>query len=166
MNEIEEKLKPFEQEKAILQYFKDNFTTNPKKLKKLALRLMPHQPDFIQNGLFKDLLSHPDPVGYLRQCFEMILDYAIVIENLIEDGCHGMIIYGKTIVPIRLVSPAKWLTEKDRWCPDQEIDIIKQNVDAWFSAEKMITARGRVVLFREHGFTGVARDFYRDRRTF
>lgn len=152
---------PLMEENEVLRYFQDHFTTNPKKLKKLALRMHPKVSPFIRRGIIYNILQAPDPVAYLRKCFVDMDAYTVIIKDLIEDGNHGMIIMGDVIHGIELETTitTDWLKNgASRWEPDQEIEIQHAVVKAFVTKNQIAHFHGKVVLFPAFGFSGMPRE--------
>ena len=146
---------PLQEETDAIEFFKANFTTNPKKLKKLAAREEHRFSEFIQKGLIASIKKSPDPVGYLRRCFKQIVDFQIVTEQLIADGHHGMLVLNDVIYPVTLETNSKWLQEHDKWTEDDELLIHREVVANWMDANKIGYFYGKVVLFTAFGFSGM-----------
>ncbi|MNM27164.1 hypothetical protein D3C81_376490 [compost metagenome] len=148
----------FEQECVILQWFKDNFNTNPVKLKKLALRIRPKLPDYIQTSLCDEILMSADPVKWMRGNFNMIDDLRNSIESFVADGHHGMVYDKGDLYGIKLETKVKkWLTEKDGiWDIEFEEDIAASALKAWMIENNRIHHKDRVLLFERFGFSGVS----------
>lgn len=146
-------------EAEILKYFKDNFTSNPKKLLKLAERVKPSCKPNVVAGLINSLLTVKNPVAYIKKCFVQINDYSTTIEQLLRAGHHGMLIIddnGKDIIyPITLDTRENWL--KSKWNPEDEVDIQHQAVVNWLKENNKFLFYGKVVLFQMFGFSGIPR---------
>ena len=160
-NQPTEAKTPLMEENEVLRYFQTHFTTNPKKLKKLALRLHPKVSAFIRRGIIYNILQASDPVAYLRKCFVDMDEYTVIIKDLIEDGHHGMIIMNDVIYPITVETTIKtdWVKNgATRWEPDQEIEIQHDVVKKFVMANKIAHFHGKVVLFPAFGFSGMPRE--------
>lgn len=152
---------PLMEENEVLRYFQDHFTTNPKKLKKLACRLHPKVSPFIRRGIIYNILQATDPVAYLRKCFVDMEAYTVIIKDLIEDGNHGMIIIGDEIHGIEIETTIRtdWLkTGATRWEAEQEIEIQHAVVKAFVTKNQIAHFHGKVVLFPAFGFSGMPRE--------
>lgn len=148
----------FEQECNILQWFKDNFTTHPLRLKKLAARLRPKLPDYIQTSLCDEIIMSADPVKWMQGNFNMIDDLRASIESFVADGHHGMVYDKGDLYGIRLETKVKkWLTEKDGiWDIEFEEDIAANALKEWMIENNRAHHKDRVLLFQRFGFSGVA----------
>lgn len=149
---------PLNEEKKILDYFRENFTTNPKKLKQMARRIAPQCAPFIQNGLITSIVLAKDPVKYLKKAFQQLDEMKDVIESLIASGAHGMIIIKDTIYPIEVKTVKNWLKEGDRWDPEQELLMQHDFCNKWMEEHNKGYFHGKVVLFKQFGFSGIPRE--------
>lgn len=149
---------PMCQEEVVLNYFRDNFTTNPKKLKALARRIAPTCAPFIQNGLITSIILAEDPVKYLRKAIQQFEEMAGVIKQLLASGAHGMIIVKDDIYPIEVKTLTKWLDEGDPWDPEQEMLLQHDFCNAWMKEHNKGYFHGKVVLFKAFGFSGIPRE--------
>lgn len=146
------------QEASILKHFEDlGDKKNPKKVKKLATRLYGQSPHTVQKKLCRDILMAADPVGYVERCIAMINDCSTIVQQFVEDGCHGMIMMGNDVYPVKLKTLAKWLEENKRWDPEEEAKIQKDAAQEWLNAYEKDWFFGKVVLFPNFGFSGVPR---------
>ena len=154
---FDESLPPLDQEIHILTFFKDNMPIlNAKKIKKLALKLNPQLPFFIQKSLIENLLFSANPVRFLERCFAEMFDYPKIIANFIAEGNHGMIMYKNELHGFDLKTNPKWLTPKDGpWTKENEVEIMEEAIDAWMEKMRLRRFVGRVLLFRDFGFTGI-----------
>ena len=150
-------LPAFQQELHILSWFQENFTTNPKKLKKLGERVRPLLPEWIQKSLCDTLIRSNDPVRFMKRAFKDLAAYPAIMAGLIADGNHGMIMLGAEIYGISLDTNEKWLNpNKDgRWSLEDESDIIDKALLHWMAKNRMRTFNGRLTLFTEFGFSGI-----------
>lgn len=149
-----------EQESAILEVFEQLKNPNDKKVKKLAARLHSEVTNDIQKRLCRDVYRADEPLKYLRSCISKIRDCAILIEQFIEDGAHGMIFTGKDgcdVYPIKLETRQNWLTEGKEWDPEQEMIIQHDSVNSWMRENDKGYFLGKVVLFPKFGFSGEPR---------
>lgn len=142
-------------ETTILQHFKG--LTNPKKIVKLATKLALQTQNKLQKKLCLDIAYAADPVKYLNKCFAMLEDCSTIIAQFIADGCHGMLIDGKTTYPVRVEALSSWLRKEDKWTEADEIDIQYQAAENWLIEYEKSYFLGKVVLFSEFGFSGVPR---------
>lgn len=149
-----------EQESAILDLFEQIKNPNAKKIKKLAARLYNESSLEIQKRLCRDLYRAHDPVKYLRSCIDKIRDCAILVEQFVADGCHGMIFTGKDgteVWPVKLDTRENWLTEGKLWDPEQEMVIAHEAVNSYMRENDKGYFYGKVVLFPQFGFSGEPR---------
>jgi hypothetical protein len=146
------------EEHAVLHYFQENFTTNPKKLKKMAARLLPNAAPFIRRGFLLAILEERDPVGYLRKCLTDMAQYEVIIKNLIETGNHGMIVINDVIIPVKIAAESNWLKVTDKWNLEEEIEIQHKLCRIHMANEGMQKMHGKIVLFPAFGFSGHTRE--------
>lgn len=155
----EEEKSPFMQENEVLTYFQDNFTTNRKKLIKMATALHPKVSPFIRRGLIFSILNAPDPVKYLLSAFADMDQYNIVIKDLIEAGNHGMIITKANVIyPVNIKAWPHWLVEDKKWNLDEEIEIQHQLIKNFIVEQQVPYFHGKIVLFPKFGFSGMPRE--------
>jgi hypothetical protein len=147
---------PLMAEAAILQFFKNNFTTNPKKLVKLAWRVRPHCAEYVIKGLLNTIVKSKDPVGYLQKCFQDIDDLVKLIPELVAEGFHGMIMVNDVIYPLTLDTRDNWL--KERWSEDDELEILERLAVQWMRLYDQTYFQGKVVLWPAFGFSGIPTD--------
>jgi hypothetical protein len=159
--EIVADLSPIEQENQVLEYFKNNFTTNPKKLCKMARRIWNDQPEFIQRGLLQNILDDVNPAKMLKMFFKMMAEWKQIVPDLIADGAHGMIVDNKNVIyGIEVKANPKWLRENDRWDLGQEADIQDEVIKQWMADQGLKHFHGKIALFDEFGFSGMAREIF------
>lgn len=154
------KFKALEQESSILEDFEAIRNPNDKKVKKLAAKLYNEVECDVQKRLCRDLFRADQPLKYLRSCISKIRDCSILIEQFVEDGCHGMIFTGKDgcdVYPVRLDTRENWLTEGKQWDPEQEMIIQHEAADNWMKDHNKGYFLGKVVLFPMFGFSGEPR---------
>jgi len=154
---VDESLPPLEQENQVLRYFQDNWTTNPKKLVKMAKKIAPGIPDFIQRSIIHNVCTARYPVKFLEEAFREMNDLPIIFEQLIAEGNHGMIMDGSKLYGIEIKANPKWLRENDKWNPDDEDEIMNTVVENWMEEQKIKAFIGKILLFREFGFSGIPR---------
>ncbi|MNG47077.1 hypothetical protein D3C79_49440 [compost metagenome] len=149
-------LAPFEQELHVLSWFRDNFTTNPKKLKQMNVYICPLVPAFIQQNFCLHMAASANPAKFLQRAFKDIDEYPVVIEGLINEGNHGMILDGSTIYGFAIDANEKWLNpEKDtKWTEEDENEIIDKAIISWMAKHRIRKFKGRLVLFPKFGFSG------------
>jgi hypothetical protein len=152
---------PFKEEKVILDHFRNNWTTNPKKLQKLATRMINsgEWSEYLVEGVLKSVLRTREPLKYLMECFKQHDDYSAIIPEFIEQGFHGMIKdkWTDTLYPVEVKALAKWLKLEDRWSEEQEIEIMESAVTSWMEAYGFTKFTGKVLLFPIFGFSGYFR---------
>lgn len=136
----------------------NNFTTNPKKLTKFLFKMYSNKniPEEYRKGIIRDAYEAKDPVKYLRDKLMQLKDMPNVIEQLIEQGFHGLIKIKDTIIPVQLNTHEKWLNEGQRWHPEQETMIAHDLATNWMKENKASAFDGEVILFAKYGFTGYA----------
>lgn len=154
---VDETQAPLDQENQVLRYFKDNWTTNPKKLVKMAKRIEPAIPDFIRRSIIHNICVARNPAKWLEEAFREMNDLPILMQELMDDGNHGMIMDDSKIYGIEIKANPKWLRENDKWNPDDEDEIINSVVEGWMEDRKIKAFIGKVLLFREFGFSGIPR---------
>jgi hypothetical protein len=148
------------EESAILDIFEGIKNPNPKKVKKLASRLYGEVTSDIQKRLCRDIFRADDPVKYMWSCINKIRDCAILVEQFIEDGNHGMLFTGKDgleVYPVKLDTRDNWLTEGTKWDPEQEMIIQHDACNNWMQEHDKGSFYGKVVLFPQFGFSGEPR---------
>jgi len=92
----------------------------------------------------------------LQRAFKDIDEYPVVIEGLINEGNHGMILDGSTIYGFAIDANEKWLNpEKDtKWTEEDENEIIDKAIISWMAKHRIRKFKGRLVLFPKFGFSG------------
>lgn len=158
MSAVMEERPALEDESYILGLFEEQNFTNPKKLKKFATRLYKEAQTEVQQWLIMDILTAADPIKYLNDAIAKIRDCAVIIEQFIEDGCHGMIMMGNNVYPVKLETVQKWLIEQKPWDPEQEMLIQHDAANSWMREHDKGRFSGKVVLFPQFGFSGIPRD--------
>ena len=147
----------FEQEVEVLQWFRDNFTTNPKKLKALATRIRPLVPPHMQTSLVDEIRKSANPVAWMQENFREVGILRDAIEGLVATGHHGMVYDKGVLYGIKLKTLPKWLSDKDTvWTEEQEIEIGAEALKAWMIENGRLYHCDRVLLFQRFGFTGIA----------
>lgn len=154
---VDESLPPLEQENQVLRYFQDNWTANPKKLVKMAKKIAPGIPDFIQRSIIHNVCVARYPAKWLQEAFREMNDLPILMQQLRDEGNHGMIMDDNKIYGIEIKANPKWLRENDKWNPDDEDEIINSVVEGWMEEQKIKAFIGKVLLFHEFGFSGIPR---------
>ena len=160
MTSSKTKYEGLEEEAAILKVFEEMKNPNPKKVKKLAARLHDEVNSDVQKRLCRDIYRADEPVKYMHSCIVKIRECAILIEQFIEEGHHGMIFTGTNgcdIYPVTLNTRQNWLNKEDKWDPEQEMLIQHDAVNAWMKEYDKGHFRGKVVLFPAFGFSGEPR---------
>jgi hypothetical protein len=161
LSQLEDYKDPFKEEKAVFDHFTSNWTTNPKKLQKLATRMIQSgdYSEYLVEGVLKSVLRTRDPLGYLKECINQHADYAVIIPDFIEQGFHGIIKdkWTDTLYPLEVKALAKWLKLEDRWSEEQEIEIMETAVSSWMEANGSTKFDGKVLLFPIFGFSGYFR---------
>lgn len=137
--------------------------SNPKKLAKEAFRIsVSDKYTPIQRLLARKLVEHTKPKLLLKVYETRIRDFAILMENFIEDGVHGLVMTGKegnSVYPLKLDVKESWISDpNDRWSLEDETEIIEKALDAYL-LEYPENARFSIkaVLFPQFGFSGVPR---------
>lgn len=152
---------PFKEEKVLLDIFRKDWTTNAKKLQKLATRMIMsgEHSEYLVEGILKSVLRTRDPRGYLLECFKQHDDYSALIPDFIEQGFHGIIKdkWTDILYPVEIKALAKWLKVEDRWSEEQEIEIMESAVTSWMQAYGHTKFTGKVLLFPVFGFSGYFR---------
>lgn len=148
------------EESAILDIFASMKNPNPKKVKKLATRLFNESTLEIHKRLCRDIYRADDPVKYMHSCINKIRDCALLVEQFIEDGNHGMLFTGKDgldVYPVKLDTRENWLGEDKKWDPEQEMLIQHDAARNWMREYDKGHFYGKVVLFPKFGFSGEPR---------
>lgn len=149
---------PLMDEPQALAYLKANFNPNPKKLRKLATRMIPMVNDNINRGLIQSIFNVADPVAYVRKAIQQMDEYPTIIKELVEDGKHGMIILENDVIyPLDLKTRPNWLKIDDKWNLEEEKEIQYKAMHLWMEAQGVKKFNGKVVLFEGFGFTGIPR---------
>lgn len=143
------------QESVILDVIEKQNFTNPKKLKKFAQRLLGVTTNRVQRYLLTDILVAKDPVKYTNECISKIRDCAAIIQQFVDDGCHGMIMIKNNVYPVVLDTQKTWLAENKAWHPDDESLIQHQAAEMWMKEHDKGYFLGKVILFPNFGFSGV-----------
>lgn len=146
-----------QQETDILAVFEAIKNPNDKKVKKLAAKLFNECTLEVQKRLCRDVYRADQPLKYVNSCIAKIRDCAILIEQFIADGCHGMLFTGpdgNEVHPIKLDTVANWLTDRKPWDPEQEKIIQHDAVNSFMKEYNKGYFYGKVVLFPEFGFSG------------
>lgn len=154
---FDETLSPFNQELHVLDWFQRNFTTNPKKLKKMNERIRPQLPTWIQKSLCDTLARSADPVKFMRHAFRDLAAYPAIMARLIAEGNHGMIMMGPEVFGFSLDTNEKWLNadKTGKWTQDDESDIIDKALQYWMIKERRRKVTCRITLFADFGFSGI-----------
>lgn len=158
-----QQLTPIQQEAAFLKFLKENFTTNPKKLKKLAMREAEKHSLEVLTGLVHSIVRSRDPVGYVKECFRQAEVYPEIIQEFIDQGDHGMMVVNDVVSPVRINANPRWLREKDKWNPDDELDIQHNLIEAWMIENNVTHFKGKIALFPFFGFSGLFRRIRKQR---
>jgi len=148
------------QESGIIKIFKDANLKNPKKVRSMAVRLLKDATLPVQRNLLMDLIQADNPLKYLNYCIDHVEQCAVIIEQFINDGCHGMIMTGhkcRTIYPVKLNTQQNWLKADDRWNEEDELKIQHDAANAWMKEHDKGYFLGKVVLFPQFGFSGQPR---------
>lgn len=156
---------PFEQERKAIRFLEENFTKNKRRMKNVVRRMMPDHPEFIQEGLLRNVLITTDPIGYVRTAINQSYEFEAILKNQIENGNHGFIVYKREIFPVCLNTQPHWLKSTARWVVEQEMELHKELIDAWMKDQELDYAPDiKIVLFQEFGFSGFPRGYTRDFR--
>lgn len=144
---------PLLAEAAILKFFKDRFTKNPKKLVRLARDVAPHCAEYVVNGLINSIIRSKNPVKYLLKCFADIEALVEISSDLTAKGFHGIIFMDDVVYPVKLDTRENWL--KDRWTEEDELEILDELANEWMVQYKRKSFLGKVVLWPAFGFSGI-----------
>lgn len=155
---VDTTLPALEQEGQVLNWFRDSGVTNPKKLVKMAQKIHDTIPEFISRSITHNVLNARYPAKFLAEAYREMDDYPIIISGLIADGNHGMLMCDDNIYGLVVNTRwASWMEAKHRWDMDQEAEIQDEMVNEWMESNLIRSFTGRIVLFREFGFSGMAR---------
>lgn len=149
-----------QQESDILLHFQQLNSKNPKKVVKLAKRLLWEVEHETQRIFCTDIIEALDPVKYVEFCTQRVQDFALIMEDTIAAGNHGVMFVGKDgdiIYPIKLDTLPNWLKETDKWTEEDEYQIMMDATTAYMHAHNRYSLKTKVVLFPQFGFSGVAR---------
>jgi hypothetical protein len=148
------------QEADILTHFVDVDKMNPKKVGKLALRLLRELPDLtnIQKKMLNDVWMAKNPKETILRFTTVIHDCAIVMQDLVESGHHGMIMLPDDVIyPIKLDTRPNWLRPEDPWDEQDEINIQHEIAREYMVENQIKSFYSKIVLFPHFGFSGVPR---------
>lgn len=146
-------------EQHVLQWFEDNMPKSNKKLIKMSRYMRPLIPEYMGKSLC-DVIENPrsyDPIAWLKQVIKELRLIPGIIDGLIADGNHGMIMDKGEIYGFSLITQESWLKGAGGdWLEDQEKEIGNQAVKDWMVANHRRKFLGRYVLFEQFGFSGVS----------
>lgn len=153
---------PREAEIAVLSWLRDNMPKGNKKLISLSRRIRPHLPMYIQRSLC-DVIEDPrtkDAQAWMKKVFIDMEIFPKIVAKMLAEGNHGMIMDKGKMYGFNLLANAKWLSgkETEKWHDDDERDIADEAVQAWMVKHFIRHFDGKVVLFDEFGFSGIARE--------
>ena len=155
---VDTTLPPLAQEGQVLNWFRDSGVTNPKKLVKMAKKIHGIIPEFISRSITHNVLIARYPAKFLAEAYREMDDYPVIIAGLIADGNHGMLLHNDNIYGLVVNTKwSSWMEGSQRWNSDQEAEIQDELLDSWMEENIIRHFDGRMVLFREFGFTGMAR---------
>lgn len=155
---VDTSLSPLDQETQVLTWFQNSGVVNPKKLVKMAEKVKHLVPDFICRSIIDNVLNARYPAKFLAEAYREMSDYPFIIAGLIADGNHGMLMHKDNIYG--MVVNARWdswLKEENRWNGTDEVDLQDEMVNSWMEENLIRSFHGRIVLFKEFGFSGMAR---------
>ena len=161
---FDDTLTPMEQENQVLNYFFDNWVPKPKNIYKMAKRIYPQVPKFIQRSILDYIVKFQvDPVDYLRRCFDEKAEWAVVMERVLAEGNHGIIFTDHEVFGFSLKTNPRWLQDKEQkhWHPDDEYDIMQRSIEIWMEERNLTTFLGKIMLFPEYGFSGMPRKVHK-----
>ncbi len=149
------------EESIILREFQEfKFPKHPMKVKKLALRMLRERTNLtdLQIQMITDIAVAKNSAKKAQEFIDRIQDCAIVIKDLIEDGCHGMIMLtGDRIYPIKLDTRENWLDPEKPWDIEDEKLIGIDAVDGLMKELDVGYLYAKVILFPQFGFSGYPR---------
>ena len=148
------------EERSALERIVRDCKSNPKKVKQLAKRIYSTSKSEETKKLCRDICSASNPLTYIKDAIAKVRDFATLVEQFIEDGCHGAIITGNNgldVYPVKLDAPEKWLTPEDKWNPEDEQEIMCNAAHNWMKEYDKGYFYGKVILFPFFGFSGVPR---------
>jgi hypothetical protein len=150
---------PFADEAVILQYYKDNWPKNLKKLKSMAVQLSkePGQKRYLVEGILNSIQRSSRPDEYLRECFKQHDDYSVLIPEFIAEGHHGILFVNRVLYPVTVVANKKWLRKSDKWDFQQELEIMESLAKEWMKENGKVRLDGKMLLFPVFGFSGLYR---------
>jgi hypothetical protein len=144
---------PLMVEADILKFFKDNFTTNPRKLIRLANQVKLNCTEYVANGLIRSILIAKNPVAYLLKCFKDIEAMVEIARDLTAQGFHGTLFMNDVVYPLKLDTRENWL--KDKWSEEDELEILHRLAAEWMRSNNKSSFHGKVVLWPLFGFSGI-----------
>lgn len=147
------------EERAVLEQAFEH-SSNPKKLKKFVANLYKKVTTDEARLICQDIYSSKDPVKYVKDSITRVRDFAILIEQFMEDGNHGAIITGsggRDVYPIKVDALPQWLTGDDPWTQEDELEIMLKATRGWMQEYNKDYFYGKIVLFPYFGFSGIPR---------
>jgi len=153
---------PIEVEFHAINHLREQKFTNPLKFKKYVLKVQGEYPEYLRGRLFKYLLSASKPLAHLDKTHKKILDYAILIPELIEQGYHGLMEVNNLIYPIKVdptfVDAYKLYSPDYKFTMDEETDLMNWAMDDWETVHGK-KFKGMVAMFWDYGFSGLGQSF-------
>lgn len=153
---LDESLYPIEQENQLIDYFRKHYTDNPKRMRKLVADCYHRVPSFIQKSFMNQLLEAKDICKGLCMYFAEKERWTEIINQMIAEGNHGVIYNDKEVFGFSIEANAKWLRENDKWCMDDEKEIIKKSYYKHCRERGLKHFEGKVMMFHHFGFSGMS----------
>lgn len=153
---LDESLYPIEQEAQLIDYFYRYYTDNPKKILAWVRRIYHTVPRFMQKSFLDNVMADKNPANYLLKMFAEKVRWGEINERMIAEGNHGVIYNEKEVWGFRVETRPNWLTERDKWNKDEEIEIIKRSYYKWARERGLTHFDGKVMLYHQFGFSGMS----------
>lgn len=153
---VDESLYPIEQENQVIDYFRDNWVDNDKKIIRMVRHVYPGTPRFIQKSFLDVILSVADPKKMLLFYFAEKIRWGEIIEKMVAEGNHGVIYDDHSVYGFVVETRDNWLKEDDKWMMSDEQEIIKRSYYAWARGKGLKHFKGKVMMFHHFGFSGMS----------
>lgn len=153
---LDESLYPIEQENQVIDYFRDNWVDNDKKIIKMVKHVYNSVPRFIQKSFLDVILKVADPKKMLVFYFTEKERWTEIINQMVAEGNHGVIYDDHNVYGFVVETRENWLKEGDKWHKDDEREIIKRSYYKWAREKGLTHFKGKVMMFHHFGFSGMS----------
>lgn len=153
---LDESLYPIEQENQVIDYFRDNWVDNDKKIIKMVKHIYSSVPRFIQKSFLDVILKVADPKKMLVFYFAEKDRWSEIIKQMVAEGNHGVIYDDHNVYGFVVETRENWLKEGDKWHKDDEREIIKRSYYKWAREKNLTWFKGKVMMFHHFGFSGMS----------